>query len=372
MKRSNRIFIYLSLIILLSLSLISGTSKFSAGKLATSNNDSVEKRLISFRQNDNKVMDHLYHLTDRIGARPSGSENLQAACEWARNKFVEFGLSDVHLEKFMTVRADVANYTHNVPLYNVVADIPGSEKPDEYVIVGAHIDSDDAGTGAADDGTGVAAAMEAARILIKADAKPKRTIRFILFAAEEIGKLGSKAYVDAHADIMPKVSAMLNMDQGNNYISGIYTTNGLKEDFEKVFAPIKSLDPDMSFTIEKVEYLSQNMKNCCGGRGSSDHGPFFEAGVPAFFWLQEGKTPVPYPAHTKEDTYDKVNVEYLKHSATVIALGANGIANLNHLLSRENIFEKEITSNDGINPSSQSKTQTDCGSKQKSTECCGK
>ncbi|UCE08097.1 MAG: M20/M25/M40 family metallo-hydrolase, partial [bacterium] len=281
-------------------------------------------------------------------------------------------LSNVHWERLTIVPANAANYNNSVPLYNVIADIPGSEKPDEYVIVGAHIDSHDAGTGAADNGTGVAAAMEAARILVKANAKPKRTIRFILFAAEEIGKLGSKAYVDSHADIMPKVSAMLNMDQGSNYISGIYATNGLKKDFERVFAPIKSLDPDMPFAIEKVEYLSQNMKNCCGGRGSSDHGPFFEAGVPAFFWLQEGKNPIPYPAHTKEDTYDKVNAEYLKHSSTVIALGAYGIANLNHLLSRENIFEKEITSNDGIDPCSQSKTQTDCGSKQKSTECCGK
>ncbi|HEX9975392.1 MAG TPA: M28 family peptidase, partial [bacterium] len=175
-----------------------------------------------------------------------------------------------------------------------------------------------------------------------------------------IGKLGSKAYVDAHADIMPKVSAMLNMDQGSNYISGIYATNGLMEDFKKVFAPVKSLDPDMPFTIEKVEHLEQNMKNCCGGRGSSDHGPFFEAGVPAFFWLQEGKNPVAYPAHTKEDTYDKVIPEYMKHSATVIARGSLGIANLDHLLSRENLFDPQTVKD----------ATDDCCSKVQPQECC--
>src|SRR5439155_2352682 len=95
-----------------------------------------------------------------------------------------------------------------IKLYNVIADLPGSEKPDEYVVFGGHIDSWDGATGATDNGTGVATTMEAARLLAKAGAKAKRTIRFMLFSGEEQGLLGSRAYVKAHPDEMKKISAV--------------------------------------------------------------------------------------------------------------------------------------------------------------------
>lgn len=303
----------------------------------------VQERIISLGRDDCKVMQHLYHLTERIGPRVSGTENLQIAVEWARDRFEDFGLADVHLERCPEVPGSylltslVRLVKSPVPMYNVVADIPGVEKPDEYVIIGAHLDSDDAATGASDDGTGVAAAMEAARILIEAGARPRRTIRFILFAAEERGKLGSKAYVADHPELKPKISAMLNMDEGSDYLSGIAATDAIMEDFNRVFAPIRYLDPEMPFTIQRLAHLDQAMTSCCGGIGSSDHGPFLEAGVPAFQWVQRGRDPLPFYGHTQYDTYDRVNPEFQRHSAIVIALGALGIANLDHLLSRENL-----------------------------------
>ena len=111
----------------------------------------------------------------------------------------------------------------------MIADIPGSELPDEYVIVGGHIDSWDGATGTTDNGTGVATTLEAARILMKAGVKPRRTIRFMLWSGEEQGLLGSAAYVKAHKDLMPKISAVLVHDGGTNYLSGIGATEAMIE-----------------------------------------------------------------------------------------------------------------------------------------------
>jgi hypothetical protein len=68
---------------------------------------------------------------------------------------------------------------------------------------------------------------------------------------------------------------MFNMDQGSNHISGVYATDAMMKDFEKVFAPVKSLNPDMPFKIERVEHLTQIIADCCGSAGTSDHGPFY-------------------------------------------------------------------------------------------------
>jgi hypothetical protein len=339
-----------------------GLGTIASGRVVD-HKSSIQDRIMSIGKSDNRVMEHLYHLTDQIGPRPNGSENLEVACEWARDELTSFGLSNAHLEKCSdkstTLLIGLVRDLLDVRgrLYNVVADIPGTELPDEYVIVGAHIDSDDAGTGAADNGTGVAAAMEAARILMASGARPRRTIRFILFSGEEIGKVGSLAYVESHPDLMPRVSAMLNMDQGGDHISGIYAADAMLGDFEEIFAPVKSLNQNMPFAIERVEHLTEIIKDCCGSAGTSDHGPFFEAGVPAFAWLQKAEKPTRYRPHTRYDTYDNVNPEYLKHSAAVIALSAFGIADMDHMLSRENMgaASRSLARGSGCSPSSSSK-----------------
>jgi carboxypeptidase Q len=104
---------------------------------------------------------------------------------------------------------------------NTVGEIPGSDKPDEIVVVGAHLDSWDLGQGATDNGTGTVVILEAARALIKSGAKPKRTIRFILFTGEEQGLHGSAAYVAAHKDEMAKITAALVHDTGTGKVTGL-------------------------------------------------------------------------------------------------------------------------------------------------------
>ena len=233
--------------------------------------------------------------------------------------------------KPVTLEFDIRNYFKKGPikLYNVIADIPGTEKPDEYVIIGGHIDSWDGATGATDNGTGVATTLEAARILKKAGVKPRRTIRFMLWSGEEQGLLGSAAYVKANKELMPKISAVLVHDGGTNFLSGIGATEAIYSDFEEIFAPVKELDSkNYPFQLSKVPGLFG---------GGSDHASFLSANVPGFFWRQAGKARYQNTHHTQFDTFDAANPDYQKHSSLVVAIGAYGIANLDHLLSREKL-----------------------------------
>src|SRR5271166_1846887 len=93
-----------------------------------------------------------------------------------------------------------------VGVYNTVAEIRGKETPDEVVMLGAHLDSWDLGTGSADNGTGSMAVLEAARALVKSGVQPKRTIRFVLFSGEEEGLCGSLKYVETHKNDLDKIS----------------------------------------------------------------------------------------------------------------------------------------------------------------------
>ncbi len=215
-----------------------------------------------------------------------------------------------------------------VPQYNVYADLPGSEKPEEFVLVGGHIDSWDGATGATDNATGVSTTMEAARLLVKAGAKPKRTIRFILWSGEEQGLFGSREYVKKHKAELEKISAVLVHDGGTNAVCGISATEPMAPLFEKAFGPVMNLTADRPFKIAKVKGLRP---------GSSDHDSYLAAGVPAFFWHQNGKAQYVRTHHTQYDTFDQIIPEYQKHSAITIAVGAYGIANLDELLPRENL-----------------------------------
>jgi hypothetical protein len=232
--------------------------------------------------------------------------------------------------KPVTLEFDIRNHFKKGPvkLYNVLADIKGAQLPEEFVIVGGHIDSWDGATGATDNGTGVATTLEAARILTRSGVKPKRTIRFMLWSGEEQGLLGSAAYVKAHKDLAPKISAVLVHDGGTNYLSGIGATEAILSDFEQVFTPINDLDPNYPFAMRKIAGLFG---------GGSDHASFLDVNVPGFFWRQAGRARYQRTHHTQYDTFDAAIPEYQRHSSLVVALAAYGIANLDHLLSRDKL-----------------------------------
>ena len=216
-----------------------------------------------------------------------------------------------------------------VQLHNVVADLRGSERPDEYVIVCGHLDSWDGAHGTVDNATGVSTTLEAARLLAASGVRPKRTIRFILWSGEEQGLLGSRAYVEQNAGLLPKVSAVLNHDGGTNYLSGLAATPEVMPALRAATAPIAELEARMGFELREVDALS--------GGGGSDHASFVRAGVPGFFWMQDGRSDYNRYHHTQYDNFEAAIPSYQRHSALVAAVTALGLADQPELLDRRNM-----------------------------------
>jgi carboxypeptidase Q len=207
-------------------------------------------------------------------------------------------------------------------VYNTVGEITGTEKPEEVVLLGAHLDSWDLGTGATDNGTGSMAVLEAARALQKSGLKPKRTIRFILFTGEEQGLNGSKAYVSQHKDELPKISGVLVHDTGTGRVLtvGLMGNYNVRETVGRVLYPLADLAGIMEPTLRS--------------EGGSDHVPFDEAGVPGFWCVQEvanyDKT-----HHSQADTLDRVQWDDLTQGAGVLAVFGYNTAQLAELLPRK-------------------------------------
>jgi hypothetical protein len=216
-----------------------------------------------------------------------------------------------------------------IPQYNVVADLKGSEKPDEMVIVCGHFDSwnSPGSQGALDNGNGACVAMEAARILSAAKVKPKRTIRFVLWSGEEQGLLGSRGYVETHKAEMDKVSVVLNDDGGTNYQGGYAGIAAMKPVMEAAFAPTVAAFPTMPMSFDVVAEMPQG--------GSSDHAPFNWVGVPGFFTKETGRSDYGYAWHTQNDRFELAIPEYMVQSSTNHAIVSYNIANLDGLLPRD-------------------------------------
>lgn len=214
------------------------------------------------------------------------------------------------------------------PQYNIVAEIKGTEKPDEIVIVSGHFDSWDGpgSTGTCDNGTGSCTALEAARILNKVGAKPKRTIRFILWTGEEQGLFGSKGYVALHAAEMDKISAVLVDDGGTNYHGGYAGIESQRAIFETAYAPVVAAFPDLPMIFRVSEQMPRG--------GGSDHSSFNAVGVPGFFTIESGRADYNFVHHTQHDHLKYAIPEYLVQSSVCHAVVSYNLANLPTLLPR--------------------------------------
>jgi hypothetical protein len=212
---------------------------------------------------------------------------------------------------------------------NVIAEIPGTEKPDEVVIVSGHLDSWDGpgSQGALDNGTGVCVALEAARILMKSGAKPKRTIRFILWTGEEQGLFGSTDYVKQHKDDLAKISAVFVDDGGTNYQGGMTCTAAMEPMLKQAQAPMTGVFLDLPFEIRVAARIPRG--------GGSDHAPFNAAGVPGFFWFETGRSDYNFVHHTQHDKFEFAIPEYLVQSSTNSAIMSYNLACAAGLLPRE-------------------------------------
>lgn len=235
---------------------------------------------------------------------------------------------------------DIRNHFKLGPVkyHNVVATIKGSKYPDEYVIVSGHLDAYDVATGGIDCGTGIGPMMEAARMIAKSGAKPKRTIVFIGFAGEEFGMLGAKAWVKTHKDKLAKISNMFNRDGGPEPPVGISVPQAMYDDVVKATAAIKQIRPDYPFEVKVAEPRVKPTKP-----GGTDASIFAMEGVPTIGFRTEDIKGYNFSYdeiwHTERDLYTKNVPEYQEHTATATAIIALGIANLDKQLSREGLYK---------------------------------
>ena len=200
------------------------------------------------------------------------------------------------LAEHTVVRVRVSMTNKTAPSYeskNVIAEIPGREKPDEIVLIGAHLDSWDLGTGAEDNGVNVALVIDLARAFHDLGIVPRRTLRFALFTGEEQGMLGSEAYVARHKNELDRFAGVMVFDTGSGHLSGFYL-NG-RDELRK---PIN----DALATVEGLT-ATEHLTDMLDGTDNFD---FLISGVPNLVGIQN---PIPYlpDYHAESDTFDRVN-----------------------------------------------------------------
>jgi carboxypeptidase Q len=257
-------------------------------------------------------------------------------------------------KKDVTLEVNVTNtfYDDDPMQYDTIAEIPGTDRKDEIVMLGAHLDSWHAGTGATDNGAGTVVMMEAVRILKALDIKPRRTVRIGLWSGEEQGLLGSQHYVEQHFGSRPamddplmkgmptllrreagpvsvkpeqaKVSAYFNVDNGTGKIRGVYLqeNEAVAPIFEAWMKPFK----DLGMT-------TLTMRNT----GGTDHLSLDAVGIPGFQFIQD---PIEYETrthHSNMDVYDRLQPDDLKQAAVIVASFVYDAAMRDQMLPRKPI-----------------------------------
>ncbi len=203
---------------------------------------------------------------------------------------------------------------------NVIADIKGSEHPEQIVIVSGHLDSWDLGTGAIDDGAGIAVSMEVANLIQKLHLKPKRTIRVIAWMNEENGSAGSKQYAKDNADKIDNHFAAVETDNGAGHPLGLYLK--AKPEVKAMLAPIAAiLQESGAGALAFTEHAGADIE------------PLDKGGVPTFAPIQDSRFYFNYH-HTAADTLDKIVPKELAENSAVVAVAAYALAQMEAPLPR--------------------------------------
>tara|TARA_R110002012_G_scaffold322100_1_gene555522 strand:- start:228 stop:1787 length:1560 start_codon:yes stop_codon:yes gene_type:complete len=196
--------------------------------------------------------------------------------------------------------------------YNTIAEIKGTEKPEEYVVLSAHFDSWDGGTGATDNGTGTLVMMEAMRILKKVYPNPKRTILVGHWGSEEQGLNGSRAFVEDHPEIVKNIQAVFNQDNGTGRVVNL-SGAGFLHAYEYLSRWLEAVPNDIS------KHIETNFPGSPSG-GGSDNASFLAAGAPSFNLSSLNWSYWNYTWHTNRDTYDKIVFDDVRSNAILTAI----------------------------------------------------
>jgi carboxypeptidase Q len=196
--------------------------------------------------------------------------------------------------------------------YNVIADWPGTEHPEQIVVVSGHLDSWDLGTGAIDDGAGVVVSMEAIHLLHELGVHPRRTVRFVAWMSEEEGSQGAAAYMADHAAEFANHVGAIETDLGADHPTGIY------------FAGKPELGPWLRPVAQVLDAIGAGVLTSTPETGADIEG-LTEKGVPSFAPIQDSRFYFNYH-HTAADTLDKVNPHHLNENAAVDAVLAYALA----------------------------------------------
>lgn len=241
-------------------------------------------------------------------ARTEKAPSIDVSCE---DYGLLYRLAENNQNPVIRVVAE-AEFLGEVPTFNTIAEIRGSEKPDEYVMLSAHYDSWESASGATDNGTGSIVMMEAMRILKTVYPAPKRTILVGHWSGEEQGLNGSRAFATDHPEIVQGLQALFNQDNGTGRVVNI-SMQGLIEAggfFGKWFARLPS---------EITQHITLRIPGTPGG-GGSDYASFICSGAPGFSLSSIGFDYGTYTWHTNRDTYDKISFDDLKNNATLTAM----------------------------------------------------
>lgn len=234
---------------------------------------------------------------------------------------------------------DIRNHFKPGPVkyHSVVASIKGSKFPEESVILSGHLDAYDVATGGVDCSSGCSAVMEAARMIALSGAKPKRTMYFILFAAEEFGLLGAEAWVKAHPEKLDGISNMFNRDGGPLAYTSFSVPASLVDEFEKISEPLREAYPDYGFTINAMTPRARPTST-----GGTDASVFSIRGVPTVGMRETDAKGYDFQYreiwHTERDTFTESIPEYQEQAAAAMAIIGLGTANLDEKFPRNEVY----------------------------------
>jgi Peptidase family M28 len=247
---------------------------------------------------------NLRALAESIGGHDSDSREAPRVVAWAVEALRQAGVDNVHMEKFTESGSGESE--------NVVGEIRGRERPDEFILLGAHLGSWDLGTGVLDNACNAAIVVEAARVIHASGNIPRRSIRFALFSGENKGELGSRAYAHAHRAELDRMLAAIIYDSGRGRVTS-FSLGGRKDllaGVREALEPLKSFAP-LEFTLDAP--------------GDADDLDFALEGVPALVARQDAANYV-LSIYSASDTVEGVDVSEMKRSAATAAVATYALA----------------------------------------------